>query len=160
MRPKKPILIWSEDGEAARDLAYPLSLTWYRPLVAVATTELLDALRGQEIHLAVVFASGYDAGGIVAAMVKAAQPSCPVLVLSEKPFDVTVVPAMDQQRSTREPRQAIFEMIRIMSARKKGPKKLSEQPWYREMQARGQRLPVQPEPATRSCLDQSGQRPA
>lgn len=126
MRPRKPILVWARELEIAQDLAYVLRINRMFFSSACHTCQQFeDLLRrpGAPWEAVVLITNGNDGFTAIAARSKALAPCVPVLALSTTKKIPDPGLCVDRCIEASRDRSGAIEAIRMMSARKRGPRK-------------------------------------
>jgi hypothetical protein len=122
MRPRKRILVWGKDELTAIDFAYPLGLPlWYKPLPCWML-DAVDLALKEGVVMAVVISDGKDGASTVCERIATKAPHIRILAICDSfvSYANTLKPGIG--------RGLIFDAIRTMSARKRGPRRKPVQP--------------------------------
>lgn len=124
MRPKKIVVVWSACAIYAEDLSYVLRLgTRYAPFSCSADLEVDELLANLRPEVGILINSRGDRFDQVAKKIKHRQPSCRILVI-RRDRDMTIdSPYVDCSVLETAGRVVLFEVLRTVSARKRGPRK-------------------------------------
>lgn len=134
MRPKKIVLVWSENLASAEDLAYVLCVEGsYRAFAWDAMEDALALLTNKPVDGLICFTRASDGAGTIAAVGRLKQPHIPTLALTwgEKP--VGDDPIWNGTMVASSPKIAILERVKMLTARKRGPRKGSTHAGAREL---------------------------
>ena len=152
MRPKKLILIAIADEAELSTMRFMLNTNGYRVIAAGNGEAAVDLFSANSVDLVLIdFHLPRGNGDQVAKRMKAIKPDIPIIMLrGRRPLGTDVFAADCLLDKTRTPMADLKERIKVMSARKRGPRKGSPGAMICGQNGRGKKKPAESENAVAS----------